>query len=185
MDLAFDIDYGDIPGADLRDPKENLEATARSTLNLANLLVSDLGFDYSDLDITFSGKKGFHIRVKLEGHPLFSDSAQQDESVRRALISYVSGNDFSPMDFILVRAHAQGANSWHLKGFESGWGKRFNESVEYLLKAATSGHFEKDSRNLFSMVHRQKAIWHKKIPSINKGDRRGLGLSVTNTDSRL
>ena len=47
------------------------------------------------------------------------------------------------MDFILVRAHAQGANSWHLKGFESGWGKRFNESVEYLLKAATSGHFEK------------------------------------------
>ncbi len=143
MDLAFDIDYGDIPGADLRDPKENLGAAARSTLNLANLLVSDLGFDYSDLDITFSGKKGFHIRVKLEGHPLFSDSAQQDESVRRALISYVSGNDFSPMDFILVRAHAQGANSWHLKGFESGWGKRFNESVEYLLKAATSGHFEK------------------------------------------
>ena len=30
-----------------------------------------------------------------------------------------------------------------MKGFESGWGKRFNESVEYLLKAATSGHFEK------------------------------------------
>ncbi|MBK38566.1 MAG: hypothetical protein CMB45_06225 [Euryarchaeota archaeon] len=136
MDLAFDIDYGDIPGAGLRTPKENLGAAARSTMNLANLLVSDLGFDYSDLDITFSGKKGFHIRVKIEGHPLFSDSAQQDESVRKALVSYVSGNDFSPMDFILVRAHAQGANTWHLKGFESGWGKRFNESVEYVLKGA-------------------------------------------------
>ena len=28
------------------------------------------------------------------------------------------------------------ANSWHLKAFESGWGYRFNQSVEYLLKAA-------------------------------------------------
>ena len=38
MDLAFDIDYGDIPGADLRSPRENLGAAARSTLNLVKLL---------------------------------------------------------------------------------------------------------------------------------------------------
>ena len=41
-----------------------------------------------------------------------------------------------------------------------------------LLKAATSGHFE-DSRNLFSMVHRQKTYGAKKS-FINKGDE-GLG----------
>ena len=63
MDLAFDIDYGDIPGAHLRSPKENLGAAARSTLNLVKILVEDLGFDHSDMNITFSGKKGFHVRV--------------------------------------------------------------------------------------------------------------------------
>ena len=136
MDLAFDIDYGDIPGTDDRSPKENLGAAARSTMNLAKLLVNDLGFDYSDMKITFSGKKGFHIRVDSSQHPLFSDSNQTDESVRRALVHYVSGHDFSPMDFILVKAHAQSGNTWHLKGFESGWGKRFNESIEYFLKIA-------------------------------------------------
>lgn len=136
MDLAFDIDYGDIPGSANRTPKENLGAAALSTFNLTKLLVNDLGFDYSDMNITFSGRKGFHIRVDSSQHPLFSDSNQKDESVRRALIQYVSGYDFSPMDFILVRAHAQSANTWHLKGYESGWGKRFNESIEYFLKLA-------------------------------------------------
>lgn len=135
MDLAFDIDYGDIPGHQDRTPTENLGAAALSTYNLVKLLVSDLGFDYSDMKITFSGRKGFHIRLNSE-HPLFSDSNQTDESVRKALVNYVSGYDFNAMDFVFVRAHPQAKNSWHLKGYESGWGKRFNESIEYILKAA-------------------------------------------------
>lgn len=135
MDLAFDIDYGDIPGADLRSLKENLGAAARSTLNLVKILVEDLGFEHSDMNITFSGKKGFHVRVSTK-HPLFSDSAQKDESVRKSLVSYVSGYDFKPLDFIKVQAHLHSANTWHLKAYESGWGYRFNQSIEYLLKGA-------------------------------------------------
>ncbi len=135
MDLAFDIDYGDIPGAKDRTPTENLGAAALSTHNLAKILVNDLGFDYSDLNITFSGRKGFHIRLS-NSHPLFSDSNQTDESVRKALVNYVGGYDFDKMDFLLIKAHAQAANTWHLKGYESGWGKRFNESIEYFLKVA-------------------------------------------------
>ena len=139
MDLAFDIDYGDIPGAEDRSPKENLGAAARSTLNLVSILSKDFGFDPADMKVTFSGKKGFHIRVDSSNHPLFSQRNQIDESVRKALIQYVGGYDFNPMDFIKVEAHAQSANSWHLKAFESGWGYRFNQSVEYLLKAAKAG----------------------------------------------
>tara|TARA_B100001094_G_scaffold39497_2_gene34006 strand:- start:15750 stop:17042 length:1293 start_codon:yes stop_codon:yes gene_type:complete len=137
MDLAFDIDYGDIPGADKRSPKENLGAAARSTVNLVNILSKDFGFDHSDMKITFSGKKGFHIRVDSSNHPLFSQRNKTDESVRKSLIQYVGGYDFNPMDFIKVEAHAQSANTWHLKAFESGWGKRFNESIEYFLKLAS------------------------------------------------
>mgnify|MGYP001178940724 CR=1 FL=1 len=135
MDLAFDIDYGDIPGAEQRDPRENLGAAARSTMNLVQILVNDFGFDHSDMKITFSGKKGFHVRV-ANNHPLFSDSNQKDEAVRKALVAYVSGYDFNPMDFVKVQAHLNSPNTWHLKGYESGWGKRFNESIEYFLKLA-------------------------------------------------
>ena len=134
--LAFDIDYGDIPGSSDRTPTKNLGAAARSTLNLAKILVKDLGFDYSDLDITFSGKKGFHVRVNIGGNPLFSVKDQTDKSVRKALVNYVSGYEFAPMDFLLVKARAHAANTWHLKGYESGWGYRFNQSIEYLIKAA-------------------------------------------------
>lgn len=133
--LAFDIDYGDIPGAENRTPRENLGAASKSTVNLATILVKDFGFSYSDFEITFSGKKGFHIRVNTE-HALFSDKASIDESVRKSLINYVAGYDFSPMDFLRVNAHLHGANTWHLKAYESGWGYRFNQSIEYLLKAA-------------------------------------------------
>lgn len=153
MDLAFDIDYGDIPGADLRSPKENLGAAARSTLNLVKILVEDLGFDYSDMNITFSGKKGFHVRV-ANNHPLFSDSTQKDESVRKTLVSYVSGYDFKPLDFVKVHAHLHSANTWHLKAYESGWGYRFNQSVEYLLKAA------KGSTEDFDRVLDIYSPWH-------------------------
>jgi DNA primase small subunit len=153
MDLAFDIDYGDIPGASERTPTKNLGAAARSTLNLAKILVSDLGFDYSDLDITFSGKKGFHIRLS-NSHPLFSDSNQTDESVRKALVNYVGGYDFDKMDFLLIKAHAQAANTWHLKAYESGWGYRFNQSIEYLLKAASAKSEE------FTKVLQLYSPWH-------------------------
>ena len=123
MDLAFDIDYGDIPGAEQRDPRENLGAAARSTMNLVQILVNDFGFDHSDMKITFSGKKGFHVRV-ANNHPLFSDSNQKDEAVRKALVAYVSGYAFNPMDFVKVPAHLNSPNTWHLKGYESGWGKK-------------------------------------------------------------
>jgi DNA primase small subunit len=135
--LAFDIDYGDIPGAETRTPRENLGAAAKSTVNLVTILVKDFGFDYSDFEITFSGMKGFHIRVNTS-HGLFSDKASSDEAVRKSLINYVAGYDFNTMDFIRINAHHHGANTWHLKAYESGWGYRFNQSIEYLLKAANA-----------------------------------------------
>ena len=172
MDLAFDIDYGDIPGADDRNPRENLGAAARSTLNLVKILVEDLGFEYSDMNITFSGKKGFHVRVANQ-HPLFSDSAQKDESVRKALVSYVSGYDFTSMDFIKIQAHLHSANTWHLKAYESGWGFRFNQSIEYLLKAASRSLEEFTSiLDLYSPWYDDKKRKGQKEPSITESDRR-------------
>ena len=173
MTLAFDIDYGDIPGSQGKSPKENLGAAARSTSNLIDLLTTDLGFHKGDLHITFSGKKGFHVRINTDGHPLFDSKAQVDEGVRKTLLNYVSGYDFKQTDFIFVRAHSQAANTWHLKGYESGWGKRFNESVQYILAAA-------DNKETFEKVLNLYAPWHEtKDPKAKKGtDRRGTKKSL-------
>ena len=139
QDLAFDIDYGDIPGADKRSPSENLGAASLSTFNLFTILTEDLGISRDDILITFSGGKGFHVRVMNTGlRPL-------DEKARRSLIDYVSGYNFKLMDFVKEVANFQAKPSWHLKGFESGWGKRFNESVAYFVGLSTRDNddFEK------------------------------------------
>jgi len=167
MTLAFDIDYGDIPGSKEKSPKENLGAAARSTSNLITLLTTDLGFDESDLLITFSGKKGFHVRANTDGHPLFDSKTQVDESIRKALLNYVSGYDFNPTDFIFVRAHSQSANTWHLKGYESGWGQRFNESIQYILSAANNKETFEQVLNLYAPWYTDKARYgiKKALPS--------------------
>jgi DNA primase catalytic subunit len=175
MTLAFDIDYGDIPGSQTKAPKENLGAAARSTSNLATLLVTDLGFAPTDLHITFSGKKGFHIRVDTKDHPLFDSKSQVDESVRKGLLNYVSGYEFKIMDFIFVRAHSQSANTWHLKGYESGWGARFNESIQYLLKVADREEDFEKVLGLYSPWYEDKKKYGTKktlpSPKVMKGFR--------------
>ncbi len=59
QDLAFDIDYGDIPNTADMSPSQQLGAAARSTYNLYQLLTNDFGIEQEDILITFSGGKGF------------------------------------------------------------------------------------------------------------------------------
>ena len=73
MTLASDIDYGDIPGYKKKPQRKPLGLLLVLLLHLVNLLTKDLGFDQQSIHITFSGQKGFHIRVATaENHPLFS-----------------------------------------------------------------------------------------------------------------
>ena len=56
-----------------------------------------------------------------------------------------------------------------LKAFESGWGYRFNQSVEYLLKAAKAG-LEEFTKilTLYTPWYEDKKRKGKKEPSITK-----------------
>lgn len=130
MDLAFDIDYGDIPGTADMTPVRKLAAASRSAYNLYVLLTEDFGVAEDDIVITFSGGKGMHVRVAGGGlHTL-------GEPERKALVDYVSGYSFTFGDFISIRATKMSGNTWHLKGYQSGWGKRFNDSVLYFIALA-------------------------------------------------
>jgi len=130
MDLAFDIDYGDIPGTANMTPVRKLAAASRSAYNLYVLLTQDFGVAEEDISITFSGGKGMHIRVS--GGSLFS----LGEPERKALVNYVSGYKFTFGDFLNIRSTPMGSNTWHLKAYQGGWGKRFNDSVAYFIGLA-------------------------------------------------
>lgn len=149
QDLAFDIDYGDIPNTADMSPTQQLGAAARSTYNLYQLLTNDFGISSEDILITFSGGKGFHVRVMGEEYLNLSEKA------RKSLISYVSGYDFKPTDFIKVTAMGMGGNTWSLKPHKGGWVLRFNNSVSYFL-TLSKGNYE----DFKKMVHMHWP-WHE------------------------
>ncbi len=162
QDLAFDIDYGDIPNTADMSPSQQLGAAARSTYNLYQLLINDFGIGQEDILITFSGGKGFHMRVKGEEYLHLSEKA------RKALISYVSGYNFNIMDFVKVRAMAHTGNAWSLRPHSSGWGKRFNNSVSYFLALSKSNYDDfKKMVHMHWPWHEEKAKYGKKksLPS--------------------
>jgi len=156
QDLAFDIDYGDIPNTADMSPSQQLGAAARSTYNLYQLLTTDFGITKDNILITFSGGKGFHVRVKGEEYLHLSEKA------RKALVSYVSGYDFTPTDFIAVRAMAHSGNTWSLRSYSSGWGKRFNDSVSYFL-SLSRGNYD----DFKKMVHMHWP-WHEEKKNYGK-----------------
>ena len=88
-DLAFDLDYTDLPGHESRDYMENLQLIADHTRRLIDkYLVQDLGINKDDLLISFSGGKGFHVRVPNMQH--------LDKYARTNLQEYISGHNVEP-----------------------------------------------------------------------------------------
>ena len=161
MDLAFDIDYGDIPGTADMTPVRKLAAASRSAYNLYVLLTEDFGVAEDDIVITFSGGKGMHVRVAGGGlHTL-------GEPERKALVDYVSGYSFTFGDFISIRATKMSGNTWHLKGYQSGWGKRFNDSVLYFIALAKKDgdDFDKALEMYWPWHETKDKYGQKKLPS--------------------
>ena len=63
-----------------------LEAAKFETLKLLDILVQDLGFSpRQDLDVNFSGHRGYHVHVYQE------EARQLDQLARRELVDYIMG----------------------------------------------------------------------------------------------
>lgn len=82
-DLIFDLDVD----MDFLDSKK-LERIKNETLNLMDFLLSDFGFSKSDLEVNFSGGKGYHI------HVLNEDVKCLENKERREIVDYVTGSGF-------------------------------------------------------------------------------------------
>jgi DNA primase small subunit len=135
-DLVFDLDADHLPGVDpdatsygemLRECKTALE-------RLLDLLRSDFGFD--DLEIVFSGGRGYHVHVRRE------DVRSLDRSARREIVEYVLGENIEFEDIVSTQAVAgsAGRSSPAQKRSlpDGGWGGRTRERLDAFLEELLS-----------------------------------------------
>ena len=132
VDLAFDFDFGDLPEHELGSGFwENMDAVAVHVRRLLGQALPALGLNPDDAIISFSGGKGFHVRlVTDEVLPLTRDQ-------RRNIQDFVRGNNLS---------------HYHVfaRGKKSGkYAPRFEPSTE----GGWPGHYAASAKVYFQTIH--------------------------------
>ncbi|MGC8561863.1 MAG: DNA primase small subunit domain-containing protein [Thermoplasmata archaeon] len=115
-DLVFDIDGDHIEGAEKMGYSEMLTAVKEELKKLLVLLTDDLSVDGKNLEIVFSGSRGYHVHV----YSIFEGLESQE---RREIVDYISGRCIS-------------------SGFKSTtktrWDERINQVKEFLMEILDS-----------------------------------------------
>ena len=126
-DLVFDIDADHLPGVDpdADSYPEMLEASKDALVRLLDLLERDFGFADSDMEIVFSGGRGYHVHVRDPA------MAGLDSKARREVVDYVRAIDLNFDGLVEKRPNERGTLQKTLRA-EGGWGGRVHERlVEY------------------------------------------------------
>lgn len=120
-DLIFDLDADHI----IRGAYDvMLDRVKEETFKLLSMLTGELGFTKNDIDVVFSGGRGYHIHVRN------LETRQWGSAERRELVDYVCGTGIDPA--ILL-----GANR------SSGWAVRYRSAIlEYLDELAKADRAE-------------------------------------------
>ncbi len=102
-DLVFDLDADHLPGVDPEETSygEMLEECKQALLRLLDILESDFGFE--DLEVVFSGGRGYHVHVRRP------DVLELDRAARREIVEYVLGEGIEFEDVVSTRAVAGSA----------------------------------------------------------------------------
>lgn len=85
-DLVFDLDADHLPGSQDLNYVEQLEKVKEKCILLINdFLMDDFGFEKGDLDLYFSGHRGYHVHVRKDKILNLSKQA------RREIVDYITG----------------------------------------------------------------------------------------------
>lgn len=137
-DLIFDLDADHIPGSEGLSYEEMLARIKKEMVRLLDdFILDDLGFSESDLEVTFSGGRGYHAHI-------YSDKVLKLRSHERSeIVDYVAGTD---LDFEWVfpektKMYTKFKNGQRLdKGTafpvesSGGWKRRMNQGAGRLLE---------------------------------------------------
>ena len=130
-DLVFDLDADHLPGVDPDETSygEMLEACKDALGRLLDILESDFGFE--DLEIVFSGGRGYHVHVRRD------DVLGLDRTARREVVEYVLGEGIEFEDIVSREAVAgsAGRSSPAQKRSlpDGGWAGRARERLDEFL----------------------------------------------------
>jgi DNA primase small subunit len=83
-DLIFDIDGDHIEGAELMKYSEMLLEVKKELNKLLLLLRDDFDVKWNDMEVVFSGSRGYHVHV----YDIFNDIESQE---RREIVDYITG----------------------------------------------------------------------------------------------
>jgi DNA primase small subunit len=97
-ELIFDLDSDHLPNASKMSYEKQLSMVKKEFCKLVNdFLINDFGFDEKNIELYFSGGRGYHCHVK--------DSAifHLDSNERREIVDYITGRDIQ--ESIIFREH--------------------------------------------------------------------------------
>lgn len=150
-ELIFDLDADHLPDAP-KNYADMLELVKKETFKLMDFLLDDFGFSEQEIELVFSGGRGYHFHVRSP-KVLKLGSAE-----RREIVNYLSGRDLDfkyffkevPMDgeFGTGSKIFKGMKNVPLKctlvGHDSGWGRRIALYLTDYMKAECGKRYKKD-----------------------------------------
>jgi len=133
-DLVFDLD---MPMEFLSSKK--MEEVKRETVNLIEFLKNDFGFSKKDVEVNFSGSKGYHLRIRNEEIRMLGRDG------RREIVDYVSGN-INFVDYLRVEEdRTKGGGVSIVKGpreGDSGWFGRIYSGLYDFIRDSSMEEME-------------------------------------------
>lgn len=158
-ELIFDLDVTDMNlPCHLTHPKSwicehCLEGVKEETQKLIeDFLIPDFGFSDRELNVNFSGNRGYHVHIKRE------DVLKLDANARKEISSYISGEGLE-FDRFFPNAGKKGSALMGPKPEDKGWGgkiarnflKRLNDGTDALIGIGIS-------RELATKIHNKRAL---------------------------
>ncbi len=138
-----------------------LNASKLEVVKLVDDFLPDFGYTRDDIEINFSGHRGYHIHLRDE----FIRAMNSNE--RRQIVDYITGTNFEPIDFF-----SYDVNNGYFKGStidDPGWKGRIARSFLKILNDHEDiesfdedfGHIKVDAKiknGLFDRIKREKII---------------------------
>ncbi|WP_096389108.1 DNA primase small subunit PriS [Halopenitus persicus] len=120
-DLVFDLDADHLPSIDPESATyaEMLAACKDALERLLTFLEDDFGFE--DLQIVFSGGRGYHVHVRDEA------VLELDSEARREIVDYIRAIDLDVDG--LIRTEQERGTTKRVLRTEGGWGRRVHEAL--------------------------------------------------------
>ncbi|MEM2583076.1 MAG: DNA primase catalytic subunit PriS [Candidatus Thermoplasmatota archaeon] len=130
-DLIFDLDADHLPNVDEMSYEQSLEEVKKEAIKLLSFLTDDFGFSENEIEIYFSGSRGYHFHVK--NSRVLSLGSQE----RREIIDYVTGRGLIIENVLkekIIPKEGKFTDKTIEIDIKPGWKKRFAHALVNFFK---------------------------------------------------